>query len=66
MELDFNPPPVKRKMIMVRFTEDEYAEVKKIAGRYQASLGETTRVLVRAALRNIVTKGSKTSSKTKK
>lgn len=45
LEQDFARKPARTKNIMVRFSDDEYKEVQKLAKRYQASMGETIRVL---------------------
>lgn len=58
--MEFEPKrPSKSKMVGTRLTEDEYKMVKKVAARYQRTIGETIRVLVLNALKSLKTPSTK-------
>lgn len=61
MDITFERKEARKKEIMVRLTEDEFNDIKKVAKRYQVSLGAAVRTL---ALKGILS--LKTPSKTKK
>jgi len=52
MELKFERKP-KTKMTGVRLTEDEYKAVEKLAKEHKESIGETCRVLIVGALKEL-------------